>query len=612
MPAHRLMGDGEHTREKDSFAGCNFDGLARAPIDVAVETQGCPLTVGPHGKLGPQDHAMDGAVSFGNNQPPKSLYWAANPQDLPGQLRRGTFSSTSSSEDAEEPQQCMARPGNPQESHTALRHERFGSTDVVINGEVIVRDTQTSCIPVCTELAHAKESAAWLDLKAFSSMFSFIKREVHKQKKPPQHPVAPLGSDKFRSAEGVVNGEATKPVSSFRAACESSQVGSTHAAVNSSLAPPAKQKALNKTIAALCQDALVARQTAQRASTVALSERGPLPCSQEPQHQSNGPAKALLNAARFDSTKAVLNDAAAPAPQREALHEAVAALWHDALTGSPMRAEEAAAVTPLSACLPFPCSRQLQHGDGRFINVAVHSSRFECPQAIVVLLPGVFGGVGPCRSPGNDFDERALFPLLAEELSQGYAIDCHRASWMVQNPTLEEATHAVCRLVFYALTVAKTPMRDGKRKVILVGHSFGAAVAIRVAAQLKQEMLVNAQAEVAGVAVLAAQTAGAQLVLHQLETVPKLIFHGADDEVFPCRFAVHLYHALPPPKALCILAPCEHHFFQQKTYLLEELLHWIVKHGMAEGDDVPPRAERAPSDKEGLPAAILYREEPLP
>lgn len=356
----------------------------------------------------------------------------------------------------------------------------------------------------------------------------------------------------------------------------------------------------------------VPREQGARRAQVPGSPRQRAPCLRSGQDASapTGTAwepaaapRGALEVSRFGSTEAVVNEAAARPLGRETLHEAIAALWHEALLPRPARAgpRAAAAAAALPPCLPLPGGRPLRHGDGRFVNVAIHPSSSEHTEAIVVFLPGTFGGVGPCRAPGIAADEEALFPRLAAELSQGYAVDCHRVSWMMQNPDLEDATHAVCRVVLHALTVANKPGYGRRHKVILVGHSFGGAIAIRAAAKLKQELFRRVRAEVAGVALLATQTAGVPDSLDDLEDVPKLLLHGADDELFPCSLAVQLYRLLSPPKALHILAACQHNFSDHKPALLNHLRTWILERGVLPRGQAP-KAEVCPTSQVGEPS----------
>ena len=64
----------------------------------------------------------------------------------------------------------------------------------------------------------------------------------------------------------------------------------------------------------------------------------------------------------------------------------------------------------------------------------------------------------------------------------------------------------------------------GAERVVLMGHSFGGAVAVRVGVGLREM--------VSGVATFATQSAGCELAAG-LQGVPLLLFHGERDEILP-------------------------------------------------------------------------------
>ncbi|CAE7303615.1 unnamed protein product, partial [Symbiodinium necroappetens] len=106
------------------------------------------------------------------------------------------------------------------------------------------------------------------------------------------------------------------------------------------------------------------------------------------------------------------------------------------------------------------------------------------PSTIAVLLPGVHGGVGPCREPGSNFDANCLYALVAQRLQElGRAIDVYRCSWQFMCPTMAYALNAVCHVLQHAL---KQAQRRGSHaiNVVIVGHSLGGQVALHSAAML--------------------------------------------------------------------------------------------------------------------------------
>ncbi|CAK9115183.1 unnamed protein product, partial [Durusdinium trenchii] len=141
---------------------------------------------------------------------------------------------------------------------------------------------------------------------------------------------------------------------------------------------------------------------------------------------------------------------------------------------------------------PFPADIQLKLDDAS-INVIMH----KCHQhpkgtkAIVLLLPGVHGGVGPCRQPGQDFDERCLYASLAQRLHEReIPADLYRCSWPFMRPHIQNAVKGVVRALHLALFKARVAghhRRERKVKVILIGHSLGASVALSCALYLCQQ-----------------------------------------------------------------------------------------------------------------------------
>mmetsp|Transcript_130154 Transcript_130154/g.376549 ORF Transcript_130154/g.376549 Transcript_130154/m.376549 type:complete len:413 (+) Transcript_130154:41-1279(+) len=275
----------------------------------------------------------------------------------------------------------------------------------------------------------------------------------------------------------------------------------------------------------------------------------------------------------YGSTEAVVSDASIPRPPSDRIPEFIAALWHDALSNPPTRRREAPEARHfVGECYPFPESRPMGHGHGRHINMARHASSSCETKAVAIFLPGVFGGVGPCRAAGQTFDRDALFPSLAEELSTLWPMDCYRVSWTSANPDMDEMVHAVCRVALYALTLAGTtaPVR-----VILVGHSYGGAVVFPVAVKLR-EMLASTNASIAGVIALSPQPSGASQAVAALEGVPTLFIHSLDDRVLRYQGTVRLHASSTEPKELELLRSGGHGLREHKALLQKRLRRWII------------------------------------
>lgn len=124
----------------------------------------------------------------------------------------------------------------------------------------------------------------------------------------------------------------------------------------------------------------------------------------------------------------------------------------------------------------------------------------------VVLLGG--GGMGGFLGPA-----RGLYLHLGTELARlGVATICvdYRRPGDLDLSLLDVAA------------TADWAMRDGARRFVCVGHSFGGAVAVQAAVTLRGFC--------AGVATLATQSAGCEMAA-LLEDVPLLLVHGERDEV---------------------------------------------------------------------------------
>merc|ERR1712096_373111 len=93
---------------------------------------------------------------------------------------------------------------------------------------------------------------------------------------------------------------------------------------------------------------------------------------------------------------------------------------------------------------------------GSRIEVARHLCRNHpgATKAIVLFFPGVHGGVGPCRTPGETFDADALFPTLAASVPAEHDIDCYRCSWPFMRPRMDYAISGACRVLHLALLEA--------------------------------------------------------------------------------------------------------------------------------------------------------------
>jgi hypothetical protein len=113
--------------------------------------------------------------------------------------------------------------------------------------------------------------------------------------------------------------------------------------------------------------------------------------------------------------------------------------------------------------------------------------------------------------------------------------------------------------------------RRGVERVVLVGHSFGGAVAIAAGALLAEAC--------AGVAALSTQLAGTELV--DKVAAPLLLVHGDSDGVLPDLCSRNVYERAHDPKELLIL-PGEGHLLDGVGDLLADRLEAFVAECLGE------------------------------
>jgi predicted alpha/beta hydrolase family esterase len=105
----------------------------------------------------------------------------------------------------------------------------------------------------------------------------------------------------------------------------------------------------------------------------------------------------------------------------------------------------------------------------------------------------------------------------------------------------------------------------GARRVVVMGHSFGGAVAVRVAVALPST--------VAGVVTFATQSAGCE-VAGGLGDRPLLLFHGERDELLPLQ-ASEVVRAMAGHGELVVIPGDGHLLAKSGPILWERLLEWL-------------------------------------
>jgi uncharacterized protein len=115
----------------------------------------------------------------------------------------------------------------------------------------------------------------------------------------------------------------------------------------------------------------------------------------------------------------------------------------------------------------------------------------------------------------------------------------------------------------------------GAERVVVAGHSFGGAVAIRAG---------TLAPIVSGVVAMSSQLHGAREVA-ELAPRPLLLVHGMDDQVLEATASETIFAWAEEPKRIVLYAGAGHSLIQCRQELLELLSEWIPAHA------APPEAE---------------------
>jgi fermentation-respiration switch protein FrsA (DUF1100 family) len=107
----------------------------------------------------------------------------------------------------------------------------------------------------------------------------------------------------------------------------------------------------------------------------------------------------------------------------------------------------------------------------------------------------------------------------------------------------------------------------GIRRLVLVGHSFGGAVAINAGV---------VSPGVVGVAALSSQTFGVTNVAH-LSPKRLLLMHGEEDEILPAACSITLYRDAKEPKRLLLYPGCLHGLDQCRDAIDRDLTAWLLE-----------------------------------
>ena len=172
-----------------------------------------------------------------------------------------------------------------------------------------------------------------------------------------------------------------------------------------------------------------------------------------------------------------------------------------------------------------------------------------CPGDGAVLW--VFGSGGGLGGPAGGLYDR-LGELLRPEGVTSLELDYRRPGRL--SPCVDDVLTGISYL------------HDlGKRRLVLVGHSFGGAVVIEAGARSQS---------VVAVAALSSQTAGTQRV-GELTPRPVLFIHGGADEVLPPSCSYDLYERAVEPKEVIVYPGCRHGLDECREPLDRFLVAWL-------------------------------------
>ena len=108
---------------------------------------------------------------------------------------------------------------------------------------------------------------------------------------------------------------------------------------------------------------------------------------------------------------------------------------------------------------------------------------------------------------------------------------------------------------------------EGRRRVALVGHSFGGAVVITAGAASEAVIAVTA---------LSSQARGTEAAA-ALSPRPLMVMHGMDDEILPDACSRDIYERARQPKELILYPGCRHGLDQCREELDRDLAGWLER-----------------------------------
>jgi dienelactone hydrolase len=162
------------------------------------------------------------------------------------------------------------------------------------------------------------------------------------------------------------------------------------------------------------------------------------------------------------------------------------------------------------------------------------------------------GGMGGMLGPAG-----GLYHALGCELADAHEIATMRVGYRKPND-LSRCVHDVA-------AAADLASRSGARGFVVIGHSFGGAVAIQAGIVLG--------AHCRGVVTLSTQSAGCEHA-SELGDTPLLLLHGTDDEILPPETST-VVQMLAGHGEVVLLPGAGHLLTEAATELRERLSVWI-------------------------------------
>ncbi len=162
----------------------------------------------------------------------------------------------------------------------------------------------------------------------------------------------------------------------------------------------------------------------------------------------------------------------------------------------------------------------------------------------------------------NDFDSpgQNVYPRLATELTK-WQINCLHIRFRDALDIGEAILDVLAGINFL--------QSDRIQSIGLVGHSFGGAVVIQVAAAIPT---------ISTIVALAPQNFGAEAIAQFDMKQSLLLLHGRKDDVLPALSSATLYQLAHEPKDIFFYKNATHNFDETANEVYEKTKSWLLSH----------------------------------